>query len=520
MAGRWVRSCIADHKLCYARRTDRTPTRLLELLDHDGLRLVENLSPAQPYVTLSHRWGDDTASQTKRGNLKSRLHSLPSSQLTPTMRDSIKVVRNLGYRFLWIDALCIVQDSEEDWRHEASQMSRVYSNASLTLAASCYDKQDRGMFRRRRLQAQIPFPFQCVENFVSQDLHHLRETGDDEEGDWYVFPATRGVHSGIRPKSILDTRGWILQEQLLSPRILYYEEDQLYWDCVTQSASEISPISSSLLEDKNPDETWAFKILRRATAGSGDTFLLRKHIAEIWVHVVQNYSARHLSHAKDKLVALQGIIQAIEERLDLQSTAGMWQPELWRQLIWWKVPISPDTTSDSGGVCDDFGPSWSWLNVHGPVSYYKRLHLPREKKLYVDLEPLVTTAFAVSNDQNSAPIARDTLTITGPGFVFHLTLSDLVDSGRSIVSKDGLALGHVTWVLDRVIALPIDVNCVIVGEDEMAKELVCLCLVPDSITPGQHRRIGLCQWNGLTWQVAKYAGRDVDDLEQKTFRIV
>lgn len=272
------------------------------------------------------------------------------------MRDAVKTVRKLGYRYLWIDALCIVQDSKEDWLHEATQMSRVYNNAVLTIAVSCCTEPDTGIFRARDIRALRPFPFNEVETFVAQDLSHFLST-DNNEGEWHVCPSTGSAHSGIRPKSILDTWGWILQEQLLSPRILYFEQDQLYWDCVTQPASEISPVSASLLEDRNPDETWAFRVLRQATAGSGDTSILRKHIAEIWVHVIQNYSARDLTHKDDKVVALQGITQALERLLDIRCIAGMWHPDLWRQLIWWKVP--QDTAPADGDVHQIFGPSWS-----------------------------------------------------------------------------------------------------------------------------------------------------------------
>lgn len=168
------------------------------------------------------------------------------------MQDAVKVVRRLSYRFIWIDAVCIIQDSTQDWLYEASEMSRVCSNAIVTLAAAHFITPGQGMFRARHLQSSRPFPFSQVERSVDQDLRHLTIDVAGDDGVCYVFPATKGVHSGSRPKGVLNTRRWILQEQLLSPRILYYDQHQLYWDCVTQSASELSPVSSSLLKTRIP----------------------------------------------------------------------------------------------------------------------------------------------------------------------------------------------------------------------------------------------------------------------------
>lgn len=203
------------------------------------------------------------------------------------MVDAIRVIQRLGYRFFWVDALCIVQDSKEDWLHEASQMRNVYSNARLTLAAADCEDHTHGMFRPRPAQCVRPFPLDQVERFTGVTFHKLRTIGR-EEGTPYVFPATKTLLCGDRPKGPLDTRGWILQEQLLSPRILYYGSGDLFWDCITQSASESSPVPISLLENNDPEKTWAFRILRRAIAGcSSETALLRVHLADVWMQVVQ-----------------------------------------------------------------------------------------------------------------------------------------------------------------------------------------------------------------------------------------
>lgn len=74
----------------------------------------------------------------------------------------------------------------------------------------------------------------------------------------------------------------ILQEQLLSPRILYLGNSEIFWDCMTVSASESSPISASLLFDEYADETWALKTLRQGLAKSSDPSTIRARLADIW----------------------------------------------------------------------------------------------------------------------------------------------------------------------------------------------------------------------------------------------
>jgi hypothetical protein len=137
----------------------------------------------------------------------------------------------------------------------------------------------------------------------------------------YVYPKTDFVSAGNRAKGTLDTRAWKLQQQLLSPRILYFGNGELYWDCVMVSASESSPISASLLHDADPDETWALKLIRKTLAGSKDADVLRIRIAEVWTQIIKNYSSRELTRQSDKLIALKGILHPLRKILNVRGCA-------------------------------------------------------------------------------------------------------------------------------------------------------------------------------------------------------
>ncbi|KAF1964057.1 HET-domain-containing protein, partial [Bimuria novae-zelandiae CBS 107.79] len=56
-------------------------------------------------------------------------------ELPPTFRDAINIVRRIGYRYIWIDSLCIFQDSLDDWTHESRKIGHIYRGSICTIAA-------------------------------------------------------------------------------------------------------------------------------------------------------------------------------------------------------------------------------------------------------------------------------------------------------------------------------------------------------------------------------------------------
>lgn len=277
MAAHWLEICIRSHRQCDHRLTlQYCPTRILDI---QGLKygqrpkLSKHTTLREPYVALSHRWGLQGLPSTTSRNLEKRLQGIEITELTHVMRDAIHVVQDLGYRYIWIDVLCIIQDDPDDWLAEASKMSSVFSGAIVTIAVADAMDHSQGIFRDRIARCTRPFHVPYLQKKPYRERKQL-----DGEGEYYVFPKSSLVGVGARSKGTLDTRGWVLQEQLLSTRILYYDKGEIYWDCITVSASESSPISASLLNETDPDETWALKLIRRALAGSVDSDTLRTRI--------------------------------------------------------------------------------------------------------------------------------------------------------------------------------------------------------------------------------------------------
>ncbi|KAF2129390.1 HET-domain-containing protein [Dothidotthia symphoricarpi CBS 119687] len=499
MAKDWLRKCTHNHGLCTFDQTSHySPTRVLDIGPHQNkgdLKLVQDVTLNEPYVALSHLWGIRGLPVTTIANIEQRLLSIPLEVLSQTIRDAIDVVRCLGYQYLWVDALCIVQDSEVDWLAEASKMSSVYSGAALTIAVADSSDHTQGGYRDRM--------------------------GLIGEGEWYMFPSVSQVQSAVRPKGLLDTRSWVLQEQLLSPRILYFDNGELYWDCITMSASESCPFSASLLVDDNPDETWALKLIRRALAGGNDQDILRERIAEVWVQVIKNYSARKLTKESDKLVALEGISHSLANVLGDTLVGGMWETGLWYQLTWW-MDLSPKTSRQQVPDPTFLAPSWSWLSAPRALYYHNSL---RDKDFtvgtgshtFTELRPMLKIVSASSETSIRGTSITGTLVISGLSFDYRLTANDLKTPFWKRWNKTKIFLNPGRWLLDRVVETPSNVRCVVVAEDDVDKLLVCLCLVPDENHHGQWKRVGICHWDGLVWQVAKFAGAEP---EPGTFTIV
>ncbi|PQE20746.1 heterokaryon incompatibility protein [Rutstroemia sp. NJR-2017a BBW] len=93
--------------------------------------------PAAPYACLSYCWGTDLDNNVKtlKANLKQHLDGILISVLPKTIQDAVLVCQRLGIRYLWVDALCIIQDDEEDWENESIQMCDIYSGSHITIAA-------------------------------------------------------------------------------------------------------------------------------------------------------------------------------------------------------------------------------------------------------------------------------------------------------------------------------------------------------------------------------------------------
>jgi hypothetical protein len=134
----WHRECTRSHRDCRQPDPKYLPTRVIDVGKHafsnPRLILGSELRPGTRYATLSHCWGHSVQTRLLQTNLTLFRQKLPWKELSKMFKEAFKVTRHLGIRYLWIDSLCIVQDSPGDWARESSAMSKVYSNGYCNIA--------------------------------------------------------------------------------------------------------------------------------------------------------------------------------------------------------------------------------------------------------------------------------------------------------------------------------------------------------------------------------------------------
>jgi hypothetical protein len=207
------------------------PTRVIDVGDGQTVRLFltdkDEISQGAHYVALSHCWGKLTKKQTDEwcditGNKEGwntttsnkedrRAKGFLVEKLPLTFQDAIRVTRELGQRYLWIDSLCIIQDDLEDWATESKKMEAVFRNAYCTIAATSAEDSTKG-FLKRPEEKDVMLP-EC------------------SHGKVYIWTPIVDDFDGDVTKGVLNTRAWVLQERALSRRTLHFTKRQAYWEC-------------------------------------------------------------------------------------------------------------------------------------------------------------------------------------------------------------------------------------------------------------------------------------------------
>lgn len=202
-------------------------------------------------MTLSHCWGELHFIQLLEDNLSEMMMEISLSDLPKTFQDAVKITRELGFRFLWIDSLCIIQDSRVDWEEESISMGNIYKNAIFNIAATSAENANAGCcFPRQHIVSR-----HCVISFdapLDQDFNTNR---------FIIMEGYDWIDSIVF--SPLNTRAWVVQEQFLSPRILHFAKDQVFWECNELVRTNILPPSPFCLGVKKLAESVVLMIRYR-----------------------------------------------------------------------------------------------------------------------------------------------------------------------------------------------------------------------------------------------------------------
>ncbi|KAH6714795.1 heterokaryon incompatibility protein-domain-containing protein, partial [Leptodontidium sp. MPI-SDFR-AT-0119] len=286
------------------------PTRLIWCGDATSgessrICLCDQIEKISDYLTTSHAWGKDADKLLKltEGNLEDWKRQLPEKSLSQGFIDAIYVTRKLGFRYLWIDALCILQGCKQDWEIESGRIASYYKNAVLNIAATGYADGKCGFLENDHRDMDHLLPCRFYANVEGE----WPGASMKRRGHYRIFNPPRQSVSN----SPLNKRAWVIQERILSPRILHFERSQMIFECPSTTRSE----QRSLLPERFHGH-YNSGLLKKP--------FLRKHFrASSWHHIVQSYSSMELTFCSDKLVALSDLATEKNSAWPDQYLAGL-----------------------------------------------------------------------------------------------------------------------------------------------------------------------------------------------------
>jgi hypothetical protein len=290
----------------------------------------------------------------------------------------------MGIRYLWVDALCIIQDDKKDWEREAANMKNVYEKAILTLSITCSSGVNQGFLRPR--PNSLESPVQTFNSEPRKEAYVFEWTSPDGQ-QISISVRCRLSHSAIisdigdQATHPLLTRGWTFQERLLAARTLHFLGEDLIWECKCRYWCECGGV--------NADQIWESDVMQGSTFNRVMKEPKKANLTAVWQSLVTNYSKRLLTHESDRLPALSGVAHRFG-RLDMGLyMAGLWRKNLLWDLAWQtdhaaaQKPLSEQSeqsiintglkevteSSRTASQLPSRSPSWSWISTPLPVRW-------------------------------------------------------------------------------------------------------------------------------------------------------
>lgn len=460
LARSWVQECIAHHPACGPVVPAGIPsvlhpsTKFIDLHLNCLVELESIVGVPIEYVALSYVWGRDYHLLTTSITLEVFKRRLPiadfdaPNKLPKTIQDAILVTRALGYRFLWSDALCIVQDSPADIGIQLAQMDRIYGLAVTTITARGSLSSDGGIpgISLPRNQIKDVNPEVAINNGLS--IGHWKELSDIEE-------EYEEGHGDFADKKSYIWRGWTFQEQILSTRSLELNPKRMmFWCGQKMSNPETGYPAAATSDMRNPHHfRHTVRQFRRTqlnpSAHPPDEVMSADMLVSRWHTMRENYSKRSFTYPTDRRNGILGTATMLRNILGGIDSGGHHRNGLHEELLWYwdaepggsqptKVKFLRDPAPDG------LFPSWSWLSLWP-------LRWPALGKPF----PGVSVHISGNSDFEH----NSSLVIEGP--LLQLRLIDDPDGKKEqkFCYKDG-TLANIKLRLDSPLPTGVDVVCV------------------------------------------------------------
>lgn len=398
----WIRATM---QLCDERDRGKTSYQhniTVRAIDVDQMCIVD-LDDGVRYVTLSYTWGKTNQLLLQRplepqfrtpGGLRALLTRIPR-----TIRDSIKLVRSIGERYLWVDALCILQDDATDKGAQIAEMGNIYRHSILTICACCGTDASYGLpgidpgTRTTRQAAEI------VGDLVLGNI--LPDSESTDTSKW-------------------STRGWTLQEKVLSQRKLLVTDSCVRWWCWHTITSEDENCRHVGWKPGTPHRgMYFFKTEHELLVSK----IARNSNMDIYAFIVADYTARDLTMQTDAEKAITGVFNEIDGLFRGSFLWGIPDTELCAGLLW--VPLGSSKRRVDLETRRPLFPSWSWLGWVGQAAYPWLIE--RSFPMSEWGSPLLFKDMAVdvsSDEDDDLWFTGETYRMGGPQFAnLHLCLS-------------------------------------------------------------------------------------------------
>lgn len=308
----------------------------------------KNILCSSGFAILSYCWGRNQSFTLARDRSVEMRDGFETQRVPATVRDAVRTTKELGLGYLWVDALCIYQDSEDDKAAEISRMATYYKSATVTICASAAASCDQGFLHRREELPYAVGPIRLALKF------------EDGRPCGHIYLAD----DSLQPTEATATRGWTMQESLLSRRLLIYAQRQVYWNCIAAS-SGCRGLYDEMTGMQNTSRTVVRDVHPIAVTQ-------RLPIGNMWEKLLISYTARHISVAEDKLVAISALVEHLmavsrERGETFAYMAGILvgtedNRSCLNHLLWYThdpaISLRPRLYR---------APSWTWAAVDGPI---------------------------------------------------------------------------------------------------------------------------------------------------------
>lgn len=421
---RWLSACDDGHKACQ-QDLSSMPTRILDLRPardgDDCVCLVSSNGLHDRYVALSYCWGDSRPPSTTTLNRRSYEQGISCRTLPQTYRDAVNLCRKLGFRYLWIDSICITQDDDKERAREILKMDQIFYGATLVVIAGSAESVDEG--------------------FLSHRSSGLWSSRSERRGPESVSVQVRArIHIIDGPtdcsfETPISERGWTYQERKMARRSIVFHKDEAIWECGESCECECSlqctPFKPQRLE------------VSRITA---------RNAQFIWWAAIREFSRGKLSVPTDRLSAIAAVgdyvaglwrnnlLPQLLWQVDFHyDRRRRWGPRAWRQHEYQSRRLSVDEVDYPDGVA----PTFSWAACVGPIfTGHVENELSAVPSHDVNDATVIQVSY-VSSSINGFGHHRGVLVLESD--VCEAAATYTKDCEIELLSKSGLRLPRSTW---------------------------------------------------------------------------